>query len=215
MKLKREPGTCFWCGDRRRPHPWKACPANGKTCTKCRINNHFSGVCLETNPLQQEQPQRTTQWQPQGRGQGHRTPRGCSQPRPPQEQNIHLLQTTNDQHPVTYYTDDYQEQCYSLETRQIQCPYRPHKEKILCYPAHVHNWEQIHPSDIPDRYRCHLQYLVRRCPSQADAKYEAHKVTLPTPPLRRLPATETAASLTNPTKTGRTVTQERPRTPNP
>ena len=21
MKLKREPGTCFWCGDRRGPHP--------------------------------------------------------------------------------------------------------------------------------------------------------------------------------------------------
>ena len=35
MKLKREPGTCFWCGDRRGPHPWKVCPANGKTCTKC------------------------------------------------------------------------------------------------------------------------------------------------------------------------------------
>lgn len=33
MKLKREPGTCFWCGDRRGPHPWKTCPANGKTCT--------------------------------------------------------------------------------------------------------------------------------------------------------------------------------------
>ena len=33
MKLKQEPGTCFWCGDRRGPHPWKTCPANGKTCT--------------------------------------------------------------------------------------------------------------------------------------------------------------------------------------
>ena len=34
MKLKREPGTYFWCGDRRGPHPWKACLANSKTCTK-------------------------------------------------------------------------------------------------------------------------------------------------------------------------------------
>ena len=23
MKLRREPGTCFWCGDRRGAHPWK------------------------------------------------------------------------------------------------------------------------------------------------------------------------------------------------
>ena len=76
MKLKREPGTCFWCGDRRGPHPWKTCPANGKTCTKCGINDHFSRVCLETDPPQQEQPRRTTQWQAQGRGRGYRAPRG-------------------------------------------------------------------------------------------------------------------------------------------
>ena len=37
MKLKLELGTCFWCGDRRGPHPWKTCPANGKTCTKCGV----------------------------------------------------------------------------------------------------------------------------------------------------------------------------------
>lgn len=29
MKLRREPGTCFWCGDRRGTHPWKV-PAMGK-----------------------------------------------------------------------------------------------------------------------------------------------------------------------------------------
>ena len=116
MKLKREPGTCFWCGDRRGPHLWKTCPANGKTCTQCGINDHFSRVCLETGPPQQEQPRRTTQWPAQGRGRGQRTPCGRFQPKPPREQNVHLLQTTNDDHPVEYYTDDYQEQCYSLET---------------------------------------------------------------------------------------------------
>lgn len=129
MKLKREPGTCFWCGDRRGPHPWKTCPANGKTCTKCGINDHFSRVCLETGAPQHEQPRRTTQWQAQGRGRGHRAPRGRSQPKPPREQNVHMLQMTNDQHPVEYYTDDYQEQCYSLETRQIHSIHTTHAKK--------------------------------------------------------------------------------------
>ena len=32
MKLKRETGTCYWCGDRRGPHAWNVCPANGTTC---------------------------------------------------------------------------------------------------------------------------------------------------------------------------------------
>ena len=47
MKLRREPGTCFWCGDRRGPHPWKVCPAKGKTCSTCGGNDHFARVCLE------------------------------------------------------------------------------------------------------------------------------------------------------------------------
>ena len=47
MRLRREPGTCFWCGDRRGPHPWKICPANGKSCTSCGGNDHFARVCLE------------------------------------------------------------------------------------------------------------------------------------------------------------------------
>ena len=40
MKLRREPGTCHWCGDKRGPHPWRQCPARGKTCSKCGINDH-------------------------------------------------------------------------------------------------------------------------------------------------------------------------------
>ena len=47
MKLRREPGTCFWCGDRRGAHPWKICPAKGKTCSSCGGNDHFARVCLE------------------------------------------------------------------------------------------------------------------------------------------------------------------------
>jgi hypothetical protein len=47
MKLKREPGTCHWCGDEEGPHPWRECPANGKSCRKCGGNDHFSRVCLE------------------------------------------------------------------------------------------------------------------------------------------------------------------------
>lgn len=54
---------------------------------------------------------------------------GRSQPKPPREQNVHLLQTTNDQHPVEYYTDDYQEQCYSLETQQIHSIHTNHAKK--------------------------------------------------------------------------------------
>ena len=46
MKLRREHGTCHWCGDRRGPHPWASCPAKGRTCTKCGRDDHFARVCL-------------------------------------------------------------------------------------------------------------------------------------------------------------------------
>lgn len=47
IKLQREPGTCFLCGDRRGIHPWKVFPANGRTYTTCGGNDHFAWVCLE------------------------------------------------------------------------------------------------------------------------------------------------------------------------
>ena len=47
MKLRREPGTCFWCGDWRSAHPWRVCPAKGKTCLSCSGNDHFAHICLE------------------------------------------------------------------------------------------------------------------------------------------------------------------------
>lgn len=46
MKLRRAPGTCHWCGDKRGPHPWRSCPANGKPCSKCGRLDHFAKVCL-------------------------------------------------------------------------------------------------------------------------------------------------------------------------
>lgn len=131
MKLKREPGTCFWCGDRRGPHPWKTCPANGKTCTKCGINDHFSRVCLETNPPHQGQPRRSNQEQAQSRGRGKRLPRGGPPLGPSREQNIHMLHTANEHHPVEYYSDEYQEeeQCYTLETRELHSIHTPSTKK--------------------------------------------------------------------------------------
>ena len=47
MKLRRQPGTCHWCGDKQGPHPWRNCPANGKKCNKCNGYDHFASVCLE------------------------------------------------------------------------------------------------------------------------------------------------------------------------
>lgn len=52
MKLRRKPGTCFWYGDRRGPHPWKVCPASRKTCTICGGSENFARICLEQrNPF--------------------------------------------------------------------------------------------------------------------------------------------------------------------
>ena len=161
MKLKREPGTCFWCGDRHGPHPRKTCPANGKTCTKCGINDHFSRVCLETGPPQQE-PRRTTQWQAQGRGRGYRAPRGRSQPKPLVNKpyiccrrqmintswNTKLMTTKNSATPWKHGK-------YTASTKTTQ-----RKNTLLHCLQHVCNREQIHPSGIPNRHRRHLQYLV-------------------------------------------------------
>ena len=59
MKLKRETGTCHWCGDRRGPHAWNVCPANGTTCHKCGVNDHFARVCFAPNTFVQFTPQTT------------------------------------------------------------------------------------------------------------------------------------------------------------
>ena len=47
MKLCRQPGTCFWCGDRRGSHPWRVCPVKGKSSSSCGGNDYFTRVGLE------------------------------------------------------------------------------------------------------------------------------------------------------------------------
>ena len=61
MKLKREPGTCYWCGDERGPHPWRMGPAYGVTCRKCGGNDHLARVCLENakSPIYNSTQERT------------------------------------------------------------------------------------------------------------------------------------------------------------
>lgn len=53
IKLCREPATCHWCSDQKGLHPWKQCPARGKTCSECGIDDHFSRVCLANGEPQQ------------------------------------------------------------------------------------------------------------------------------------------------------------------
>lgn len=45
LKLKREPGTCWYCGIRP-SHPWQMCRSRNKICSKCGFMDHFSTVCL-------------------------------------------------------------------------------------------------------------------------------------------------------------------------
>ena len=106
MKLKWEPGTCHWCGDRRRPHPWKTCPANGKTTLQgCAWRKALPNSLNKT-------------------ARGNRNPRGRPQSisRGQQEHHLH----TTEDHPADYFSDDYlEEQCYSLETQQIHSVHTP------------------------------------------------------------------------------------------
>lgn len=47
----------------------------------------------------------------------------------PTKTSVHLLQTANDQHLVEYFTDHYEKQCYSLETRQVHSLHTDHAKK--------------------------------------------------------------------------------------
>ena len=116
MKLRREPGTCHWCGDKRGPHLWRQCPARGKTCSKCGINDHFANVCLANGQPPQRRGgsnpppthyNRTPSQTTSNRGSGRR------------RVDVHHLQFSEDEpaDPMVY-ADYYHEQCYSLETPQ-------------------------------------------------------------------------------------------------
>ena len=117
MKLRREPGTCHWCGDKRGPQPWRQCPARGKTCSKCGINDHFANVCLANGPPPQR---RRGSYPPPTRS--SRTP--SQTPSGRRREDVHHLQFNEGEHfDPTVYADYYHEQCYSLETPQKKRKY--------------------------------------------------------------------------------------------
>ena len=141
-----------------------------KTCSKCGINDHSSRFGLETGPP---------------RNKNNRGKLTNGKLRAGIEATEHLAAGPNRTSVWANHTsaahDKWPTPCGILywwlprtmllpgNTANTQCPHRPRKEKVLCYSAHVCSWEQIHPNDIPDRHRRHLQYLIWRCPSQADA----------------------------------------------
>ena len=120
MQLKRESGTCHWCGDKRGPHPWSNCPAKGKTCDKCGGNDHFSRVCLETqgdNRRPQGRGAGQSRRNRRGRGGYHGTPNRPLPDDRARQHSVHAVQTDGDQAcapEITYPHDQYDEQCYSL-----------------------------------------------------------------------------------------------------
>ena len=81
----------------------------------------------------------------------------------PCKQNVHLLHTANDHLPVEYYIDDYQEQCYSLETWQIHIVHRDSAKKkyfVTLPMSATGNKLNDNRNDISDRHRRHVQYPV-------------------------------------------------------
>ena len=106
MKLRREPGTCFWCGDRRGPHPWKMCPAKGKTCNTCGGNDHFARVCLEERKSQESSSSNRRQQQrprQQSRSNKPGQRRESGPPPPTHPRDVHYTDTydPDDHHPCT------------------------------------------------------------------------------------------------------------------
>ena len=102
MKLRREPGTCFWCGDQRGAHPWKICPAKGKTCSSCGGNDHFAQVCLEdprfTVRDSRSKPSTNTSYARKGANGQRRDPRegGPRHYPPTQSRDLHYTDTSFD-----------------------------------------------------------------------------------------------------------------------
>ncbi|EDO39776.1 predicted protein [Nematostella vectensis] len=128
MKLRREPGTCFWCGDQRGPHPWKECPANGKSCSTCAGNGHFARVCLEEhNP----QASGSNQRQQQARGKPQRSRRGYQRARASlRPRDVHYTDICEEQQYGSAPNPDYGFDLYALE-------------------AQVHNIDTDSPSKSP------------------------------------------------------------------
>ena len=124
MKLKRDPGTCHWCGNQRGPHPWKSCPANGKTCAKCGGNDHFAKVCLEEplhrpggRPAYQNQSRRSNQRFDRTQSSNNTRRYGRTPSR--YRENIHHLGMTDNKEDMSDEFEQYNEQCYTLEAEQV------------------------------------------------------------------------------------------------
>ncbi|XP_048580708.1 uncharacterized protein LOC116606358 [Nematostella vectensis] len=136
MKLRRDPETCFGCGDRRGPHPWKECPANGKSCSKCAGNDHFARVCLEEHNPQasgSNQRQQQARGRPQARGYNQRSRRGYPRARAsPRPRDVHYTDICEEQQYGSAPNPDYGFDMYALE-------------------AQVHNIDTYSPSKSPGK----------------------------------------------------------------
>ena len=158
MKLKREPGTCQWCGNPRGPHPWKDCPANGRTCMRCSGNDHFARVCLEA-PNQQSQTYQPSRGRGRGRGgpQTNQCGRGTyrrDQPRyqqrgPSASTPVNALQSDELQELYTddgVPEDDYQYDCYAIESSTSS----KKRKEVLRSPSTFKGWSFIQECAYPD-----------------------------------------------------------------
>lgn len=132
LKLKREQGTCYWCGDRRGPHARRDCPANGKICSKCGLSDHFARVCMQTT---YRAPQKSdnyttpnTAGSSRNRGRGTRGMRGRGTysrdndyNRQRNQQVRHLDSTDQQNYSDDYVEDDatYDFNMYALDTQLV------------------------------------------------------------------------------------------------
>ena len=137
MKLRREPGTCHWCGDKRGPHLWRQCLSRGKTCSKCGNNDHFANVCLANGQPSQRRGGSIPPFTRNNRTPS-RTPSNRSTSR--RREDVHHLQF-NEVKPTDHmvYADYYHEQCYSLVTPQKKRKTTPVSYQLTFTPNYTPN----------------------------------------------------------------------------
>ena len=150
MKLRREPGTRFRRGDLRGAHPWKVCPANGKTLLTCGGNDHFARVCLEgrkfTTPEDRPQNSRnnyTRKQQPRVESDQRRDRRRNVQRRDP-----HTARSNQSQ--VLLYTD-----MYFAEEQQYDTPLMTFAASCI----HVYLETQVYSIAANSQPKCYFTNL--------------------------------------------------------
>ena len=184
MKLRREPGTCFWCGDRRGAHPWKICPAKGKTCSSCGSNDHFARVCLEDPKFtvrdSRSKPSTNTSYARKGANGQCRDPRqrGLRHYPPTQSRDLHYTDTSFD--------DD----CaftYSLEAQVHSVVASRQAKRYFFYePSTLHDRFSVHSSHVPNRHRSNMQHNVPQHAAIISARCRPQTIPLPSISLRKL-----------------------------